>query len=540
MVQSPSSSAASSASSINRQNLDPVTRTALRYTISAKEYEVLHQYLASRAPSVQKRALPPRRFEAIVETKHDDSVSTVRASLRVFITAYLGLKGWDVISRRLRPANTSAGNANPKASRLRMSASLSLILLFHRLLHRFFLRLRAALLEPSARPFRRRNPRISLGLTSKYTPAVGAALSGLFLGVCPASQLRISVAIYVFSRSIEFAYNAAEDQGIWGKKGKPDWVGSWMLMPFACGQLLHAFIFDRECFPTNYGSFILKRSPEYIQQRPSTYPSDKTWPATFDIVDGLAEISRLRWPSFVSPILFPAAKQHLPASISHLSPITAPSHPAITNTSCALLHPHDPSCMRTYVKYFIAAFPSTARFFTVIYAVFALLSYKSFIQNPMQQLNRLAAKILRMSLFITGSIGTAWGTICLFATYLPRTTLATQRWFLSGFIGGLWAFVARRGQRSSFIYSARMSLDSFWKVGVKRGWWKGVKGGDVMLFAASLALIDALYETKPNAVRGAMIRKGMGVLRGEGWVDRTTTQEEQRDPAAEPVDKKEE
>ncbi|THY37925.1 hypothetical protein D6C98_10556 [Aureobasidium pullulans] len=540
MVQSPPSSAASSASSSNRQNLDPVTRNALRYTVSAKEYELLHQYLVSRAPSVQKRALPPKKYEAIVESKHDASISTVRASLRVFITAYSGLKAWDVISRRLRPSPQNAKNASSKASHLRMSASLSLILLFHRLLHRFFLRLRASLLEPSARPFRRRNPRISLGLTSRYTPAVGAALSGLFLGVCPASQLRISVAIYAFSRSLEFAYNAAEDKGIWGNKGKPDWVGSWMLMPLACGQLLHAFVFDRECFPEAMGKFILNRSPEYIQHRPSTYPSDKTWPATFDIVDGLADISRLRWPSFVSPILFPAAKQHLHASISHLSPITAPAHPAITNTSCALLHPNDPSCMRTYVKYFIAAFPTTARFFTAIYAVFALLSYKSFLQNPMQQLNHLAARILRMSLFITGSIGTAWGTICLFATYLPRNTLATQRWFLSGFLGGLWAFVARRGQRSSFIYSARMSLDSFWKVGVKRGWWKGVKGGDVMLFAASLALIDALYETQPKAVRGAMIRKGMGVLRGEGWVDRTATQEEQGKSTSESVEKKEE
>jgi hypothetical protein len=415
---------------------------------------------------------------------------------------------------------------------------LSLILLFHRLLHRFLVRLGASLLEPSARPFRQRNPSIAAALTSRYTPAIGAALSGLFLGVCPASQLRISVAIYTFSRSLEYAYNAAEEKGIWGAKGKPDWVGSWMLMPFACAQLLHAFVFDRECFPAAYGNFILNRSPEYIQHRPSTYPTDKPWPKTFDIVDGLAEISRLRWPSFVSPILFPAAKLPLPTGISHLSPVTSPAHPAITNTSCALLHPHDPSCMRTYIKYFMAAFPSTARFFTLIYSAFALLSYKSFLKNPMQQLNRLAAKVLRMSLFITGSIGTAWGSICFFAIYLPRNTLATQRWLLSGFLGGMWAFVARRGQRSSFIYSARTSLLSLWKVGIKRGWWKGVEGGDVLLFAVSLALIDALYETRPTAVRGAMIRKGMGILRGEGWVDRALTQRQQSESEA--PEKKEE
>lgn len=186
--------------------------------------------------------------------------------------------------------------SGPRNANLRVSASFSLILLFHRLLFRFLLRLRASLLESSARPFRQRNPRIALALTSRYTPAIGASLAGFFLAVSPSSQLRLSIAIYAFTRALEFAYNAAEEKGVWGKNGKPDWVGSWMIMPFACGQLLHAFVFDRDCFPESYGRFILKRSPEYIQQKPAGFPTGKKWPATFDIVDGLAEISRLHWP----------------------------------------------------------------------------------------------------------------------------------------------------------------------------------------------------------------------------------------------------
>ena len=185
---------------------------------------------------------------------------------------------------------------NPRGSNLRISASFSLILLFHRLLHRFLIRLRASLLESSAENFRRRNPRITKALASRLTPALGAALSGLFLGVCPSSQLRTTIAIYVFTRSLEFAYNAAEEKGIWGRNGKPDWVGSWMVVPIAYGQLLHAFVFDRDCFPESFGGFILKRSPEYIQQRPAGLSVSNKWPGTFDIVDGLAEISKLNWP----------------------------------------------------------------------------------------------------------------------------------------------------------------------------------------------------------------------------------------------------
>lgn len=323
----------------------------------------------------------------------------------------------------------------------------------------------------------------------------------------------MSMAIYTFTRALEFAYNAAEEKGIWGSRGKPDWVGSWMIMPFACGQLLHAFVFDRDCFPENYGRFILNRSPEYVQHRPAAFPKNKSWPTDLQLVDGLAEISKLRWPAFVSPILFPAAKQQLP-SLSNISVVTSPAHPSIRHTSCALLHPHDPSCTRTYLKYFLAAFPTNARTFSIIYGAFALLSWRSIIADPKKHLNNLAARILKISLFMTGAIGTSWGSICLLANYLPRNVLATQRWFLSGFIGGLWAFVARRGERSNFLYSARLSLDSLWKVGVKRGWWKGIRSGDVLLFAASLALIDSLYATRPTAVKGAMIRRGMDVLRG--------------------------
>ena len=130
---------------------------------------------------------------------------------------------------------------------LRLSLSLSLILLLHRVLFRFFSRLRTNLLTKDAAPFRRRNPRISRSLTSRLAPAIGASLAGFALGVYPRDQLRITIAIYVATRSLEFAYNALEEDGWF--KNKPWWWGSWMLMPLACGQLLHAFVFDRDCFP---------------------------------------------------------------------------------------------------------------------------------------------------------------------------------------------------------------------------------------------------------------------------------------------------
>jgi hypothetical protein len=199
------------------------------------------------------------------------------------------------------PAQSLTGQNRPKPKvpfwkngSIRLSSSLSFILLFHRLLHRFFLRLRDSLLTDNARPFRQRNPRVAKALTSKLAPALGASLAGFWLGLYPASQLRITIAIYLFSRSLEFGYNYLEDRGWF--KNRPWWFGSWLIMPAACGQLLHAFVFDRDCFPATYGNFILKHSSTYIKSRPAEFPDNLPWPKTFDIVDSLADISKLTWP----------------------------------------------------------------------------------------------------------------------------------------------------------------------------------------------------------------------------------------------------
>jgi hypothetical protein len=521
--------------------LDPIARTALRYTLSPREYELLHQYLLSRAPKpVQQRTPKPKRYEKLTSTPQsknsddpDTNVAALRAAMRVFIGVYVGFKGWELMTRKLaerrgRPATQSTG---VKYANVRLALSFSSILLFHKLLHRFFRRLRTQLLGDTedAAHFRERNPRIAELLTSPYTPAVGAALSGLLLGVSPPNQLRITIAIYVFTRSLEFGFNALESGGyLWkSKAGRPWWFGSWMIMPFACGQLLHAFVFDRECFPADYGKFILQRSPEYIQLRPKGYPSGKPWPGTFDIVDALASLSKLRWPAFTSPILFPNTKEPLPPQLSKVAPLTASAHPGIQHTSCAILHPNDPSCSRTFIKYFARAFPTAVRFFAVIYGAFSLLAYKSLLKAPVPFLNRLSSRILRIAFFVTAAIGTSWASICAFNNILPRTILPTQRWFLGGFLGGMWAYVARSKERGNFLYSARLSIDSFYKVGKKRGWWRGVKNGDVLLFVGSLALLDFVYESNPAAVQSAILRKGLCVMRGEGWVDRAEPSNEE-------------
>jgi hypothetical protein len=98
-----SSSASSSAgtASSNGQPIDPLTRNALRYSLSPREYKLLHKYLIARAPVVRKRAPQPHKYEKSVKDTNDYNAAAIRASLRVFGTTLAGLKLWDLITAKV-------------------------------------------------------------------------------------------------------------------------------------------------------------------------------------------------------------------------------------------------------------------------------------------------------------------------------------------------------------------------------------------------------------------------------------------------------
>ncbi|KAK7744230.1 hypothetical protein SLS53_003751 [Cytospora paraplurivora] len=460
---------------------DPILRNTLRYTISAREYALLHRYILSRSRQIKKRVPTVENVNRMMygdasvaekasgEGKGDEpsgladispanprstgaganagagamvgsddyNARAVRHSVRVFVGTAVALKAWGIIAARLM-----GQKQDPRLKKqplynspvFRLPLSLSSILLLYRLLFRFFTRLRLHILAASAEPFRKRNPKTSRTLTSPYAPAIGASLAGLALGVYPAEQLRVTIAIYAMFRALEFGWNYAEDGGlIWGQekngrtRKRPWWFGSWMLQPFALGQLLHAYTFDLDCFPKAIGDFITKNSSPYLRERPKDYPPGLDWPSTGEVIESLAQMARLNWP--------------------------------------------------------------------------------------------LLVRALRMSTFATGSISTAWASICFFQTWLPRTLLATQRFFLGGFLAGLWAWVERKQGRAAFLYTARASVDSFWKVGVKRRWWKAMRAGDVWVFVLAVMLTGVVYEKDAQAVREGSWRKGISWMRGQGFRD---------------------
>ncbi|OJJ81234.1 uncharacterized protein ASPGLDRAFT_133139 [Aspergillus glaucus CBS 516.65] len=505
--------------------VDPALRALLRLSLSSQEYKLLHE----RAPAaVKKNAPSPARFEAIVRPKDKYNDAAIRESLRVFVGSGLLLKLVEVVSRRMK------GGAGAVASKkrsiihspnFRLPLALALVVFFHRRLHRLFARIRASLRIDKAQPFRERNPRLAKALTSRYAPAVGGSLAGFALGIAPQAQLRMTAAIYMSTRTLEFLYNVIDEKG-W-LKNKPWWFGSWLLMPVSCAQLFHAFVFDRETVPKWFGKVVMN-SPSYIQSRPALLPAEIPWPENEEVVDSLGSIANLRWPPFTSPILHPSNPNTLPAAIKSIAPITGPAHPSISSLSCALLHPAVPSCNTAFLHHILLSVPRIARFMTTVMLAISILKYKSFKTNPLASFQTLAKRIFTLTAVLSTSIGSAWGSLCLWNTLLSRSALPTKRFFLSGALGGLpFAFLGNNS-RSAFMSIFRSAVDSAWKSGVKRGLWKGWTGGELGLIVVSWAVMGAILERRPGAVQAGGLRKGLAWLRGDGFLDPVEVLERKR------------
>lgn len=498
---------------------------SLRYAISPKEYAIIRRRILIKGPSsIAIRTPSKSQFDAVCNQAEDFIPASTRAGLRVFLASNLVLKLWDLLSEKLskrkggKELTTVIHTTFFKNPNFLLSLSLSTLVVFHRLLYRFLYQLRSNLLLPNAqaRRFRQRHPKVSGVFTSPLSPSIGSSLAGLALLLHPASDRRVTIAVYAFVKALEYSYNKLEDDGWFPER--PWWFGSWLLFPITSGQLLYTFVFDRDCFPSEYGGFILDHSKEYIQSKPAGYSSTVKWPGAYDIIDSISKIAKLGYPPFNSPILYPNSNI-LPKTLQSISPIVDPAHPIINSLQCAVLHPHEPSCLKTYLNFWASEFTHVAKFMSICYGVSWVPKYSLFFKDPVGALMRLTRSTLLTSTFITGAIGTSWATCCLFQKTLPRGLLPKGRFWLSGFLGGLWAFVDSRGGRGNFLYSLRLGIISAWKVLVKRGLIKGLKNGDVYLFICSLAIINSLFDMEAHSVTGSAARRVLSSVRGLGLKD---------------------
>jgi hypothetical protein len=104
-------------------------------------------------------------------------------------------------------------------------------------------------------------------------------------------------------------------------------------------------------------------------------PVSATWPDRYQVVDSLVTISALKYPKFHSPTLFKGSS--LPESLDTIAPIVNTAHPGISNLTCAVLHPSETSCLKTFAAYIGEQWGQVGKFITAVYVLIGLASYKS-------------------------------------------------------------------------------------------------------------------------------------------------------------------
>ncbi|KAE8225469.1 hypothetical protein CF319_g1795 [Tilletia indica] len=353
-------------------------------------------------------------------------------------------------------------------------------------------------------------------LRSPMLPPFLAALSASIpaLPFLPSDPIpRRSLAVWVFTQGIRWAFLEARRSDAQAVKWVPTWIGGALWYAIGNAQLLYAFLFHSDCFPTSYGKFILSRSSGYAPPRPQHLPSSIAWPSQRVIVDHIGQLSTptrtsSAFPAFSSPLLSALKPSPYPTTdFSQINPVLdyGPAHPAHTSLVCAIMHPAEPSCKRNATEFWKREWWGAARFVAGFAALGNVLAWSKVAKDPETALFRFLLSTIQGATVITGSISTAWSLICFFQHYLPRSFIPRYRYFLNGLIASVWILAVPTRRRSELgNYVGRLSMQSSWELAVKKKKVKSIKNGDLILMAFGIATLTALFEERPRALTGAV------------------------------------
>jgi len=208
---------------------------------------------------------------------------------------------------------------------------------------------------------------------------------------------------------------------------------------------------------------------------------------------------------------------------SHLDIVGANSlissaHPAIKQLSCALIHPTKVSCARAFITSLLSQSQKNCRIIFALYAVTSIPRYRILKTKPIEAIINLFYRALKTSTFVTLSIATTWSSICYIQRWLPVSVLAQKAFYISGFLGGLSAFIDRRVNRTLYLDAARNAAIAWWRnYGATRNTTYSkstlVSSADVILFTLSIAILNILYEIRPAAITSNGFKELLKFLR---------------------------
>ncbi|KAK9448661.1 uncharacterized protein V1518DRAFT_417847 [Limtongia smithiae] len=443
-------------------------------------------------------------------------VSLFRTSSRVYSATYLSLSVVKYVLYLKERAAGKKSTVKPRLAdftRVRYSIPLAVLVSIYRALHPAALALHTGISTPEARKFRHKHKSLARAFHSPYfASSLSAAVSGLALILYPAGKNRSYAAFYSTSLAAEYYFSwltAKKEFAFMARQ-----AGPWIMLPFSLAQLLYAFTYDKDCVPTGFTTAIKMQTENHIMSKPQYYLTGIPWPSHEEILDSLRSITEERYPPFNSSILYPDSYS-LPSTFKIIDPLVSQAHPGIKNLSCAILHPNERSCMDNFSKSFSKEFVWLSKYVGVAYAA-AFYDQIKIALSSKRGILELALGFVRANAVATMMSTTIWSGLCVSQFLISNRFIPKNRIKVIGFVAGLWAYLLPTGggSKAPYISVARMAAESYWKSLVKHGRVFLIPHGDVLVFAASFAVIMALFDQSPASIESSAMKKVYSMISG--------------------------
>ncbi|XVF54845.1 hypothetical protein PTKIN_Ptkin05aG0213800 [Pterospermum kingtungense] len=314
-------------------------------------------------------------------------------------------------------------------------------------------------------------------LRKKETP-LNAILAGSIAGLCVLalddSNRRRTLALYLFARVAQCAYNSAKVKNkfhLWGSHWRH---GDSLLFALSCAQVMYAFVMRPESLPKSYQDFI-----------------EKTGPVAAPVYKAVRENCRggLVDVASISAYLHSRGKSH---------DLKLEEFPSII--PCSVIHPDTNYCLSHNAKAASATFRKTfPLYFSLTFVPFVILHLQKFMDTPARTCWLAVKSAVRSTSFLSAFVGIFQGVICMHRKIASKDHKLV--YWVAGALSGLSVLLEKKPTRSELaLYVLPRAGDSLWYILVNRHLLPDVRNAEVALFCACMGAIMYYQEYEPDTM----------------------------------------
>ncbi|GFP87044.1 transmembrane protein 135 [Phtheirospermum japonicum] len=296
------------------------------------------------------------------------------------------------------------------------------------------------------------------GFTGSYHALriLAGAISGLSILALDDRSRRRTLALYLFARLAQCAYNSAKSKNkfhLWGSHWSH---GDTLLFAIACAQIMYAFVMRPESLPKSYREFIQKTGPVAAPVYKAVRDCCRGSPV--DVASLSAYLSSRRVPNTLKLEEFP-----------HIIP-------------CSMIHPDTNSCLVHNGNVATTTFRKTfPLYFSLTFVPFVVLRLQKFMDAPVRTCWHAVTGAVRSTTFLSAFVGIFQGVICLHRKVALRDHKLV--YWLAGGISALSVLLEKKARRGELaLYVLPRAGESLWYILVNRRFLPDIKNAEVSFF----------------------------------------------------------